>query len=314
MRKLALFSFICATVVFLFANTVFLEGSGIAEQRDHVGALFSVTTFQVPPLLQTTRQKRNSDRYVIFVMANNARGQGLGNIMNGLAAAMLLARKYKRQVCVDWPSFNFAFPVQLNNCSNLVAVQHTSFWNFGSSDPRSRVHKIFQSREKVISFSGNEYPDAVFPPLLKGEFKRHFFPRTSLLPFASPRECVLHIRKGDGSHDIRSGTGVATLVAAAKSLPPCHLVTNNVRWQSIFEPFGWTFSQTEIVVHSSSGGNEKQLWADWITLAHAKHLTHTKSAFSESAIRMSGAHSRILWGSDGNTLLYSPETWEMAQG
>jgi hypothetical protein len=120
--------------------------------------------------------------------------------------------------------------------------------------------------------------------------------------------------------DKRKGLEDESLLKLAEILSgnndPPYLVTNNVPYYDIFEPYGWTHPQWHRVMHSAlrkSWGEQKtgaepdvmisssdpefkkiqdlQLWADWFSILMAKRVYHTHSDFSLSAIHWMGQES-----------------------
>jgi hypothetical protein len=65
------------------------------------------------------------ERMRILVYHGGVRGQGIGNSLNGLWVAHLLARRHNRTVCVEWRSFQIGFvrvDKQLNDACSAVLL------------------------------------------------------------------------------------------------------------------------------------------------------------------------------------------------
>jgi hypothetical protein len=250
-------------------------------------------------------------RYVLYVATDGQRGQGLGNIMNGLASAMLLAQTYNRAVCVNWADFNSVFLHRDAACNDMKpthATKHATYWNFGATLASDDVRTIFSSLDRIVSFSGNEYVETTFPQVKRMQFKRTFALRPEFAHCAlDPRPCVAHLRKGDNVADARQGVDRTTLALLGEAHRGCHLITNNNDWYALFDTFGWSNPGWETSHHSV----RFQMWSDWCTIMHAEHVMHTPSAFSESALRMSdGASFKRIMGNKKGHVIFERETWQ----
>ena len=147
------------------------------------------------------------------------RGQGSGNLMLGLLAAHLLARYYKREVCVDWPHFNEAFRSFLPCPSDILNAKATtvSRWNFGETSLEHDVACHMASNARVVAWEGNDVgvgnergeaflrqkDSAETRAWLGTVFDREYTPSESLrdlLPSAHQPypSSVVHLRVGDG--------------------------------------------------------------------------------------------------------------------
>jgi len=95
----------------------------------------SPTNMHMHPLAPIAVTAPQHQRFLLF--RDGGRGQGIGNIMNGLLATHLLALSYNRTCCVShWPSFAKAFTrIPAAACagvSEATMIKHLSLWNFGS--------------------------------------------------------------------------------------------------------------------------------------------------------------------------------------
>jgi hypothetical protein len=193
---------------------------------------------------------------------------------------------------------------------------------------------------KVIKFKGNTYPR--WPKVAHNFFLKFYQPRVALLdilPYTKQPESVVHLRAPDGEWDsiTRHGLDNESFVELGRMLPSdTYLVTNRVDWYNFFhEQFNWSHPTWNIVRHSVSGivwkENETvgvidssvaaidqqnqglmQMWADWYTVLMAKHVYHTHSEFSNSAVHwMNIEDSNIVKGINNVTLqlTFSPEAW-----
>lgn len=150
-------------------------------------------TFKVAPL---------EGRTVTYL--DGGRGQGLGNIMNGLIAAYLLSIESKRCLIVQWPSFELMFRSK-RKCLRQYNSTRASvdYWNFGHSDSGARLRSLLESDVDDVTMRGNEYPNSTWPLVPSGSFYDLFEPR-----FTDEVETVdtlIHVRVGDNSHDRRAG-------------------------------------------------------------------------------------------------------------
>jgi len=171
-----------------------------------------------------------ANKFLIF--ENKGRGQGVGNIMNGLISCLLIAQKYARIVCVsNWDSFSNAFQsVHADSCAEILKTTSTyhrdtvQCWNFGAGCEKSCWHSagrcelVLASTAQIVWFDGNEYPEAIFPALRSGSFLSLYTPTTALKQILvwenqPPPKTVVHLREGDDASDVRGGLDATTLIA-----------------------------------------------------------------------------------------------------
>lgn len=283
-------------------------------------------------LPQTMESQR--DRFLFF--RGGGRGQGIGNIMNGLIATHLLAERYNRTCCVAyWPSFSNAFSRNTENaCLSLassVPTKQLSLWNFGSGkidkecwSVGSYCDLLLKGDEAFIKITGNEYPFDFFPPLPVGLFDRLYTPSEHLRPFLLPRKSlpttVVHIRAGDNSADKRTGVDADSQMFLIQFLPKdAFVITNNEIIHKRFVTAGFRSYHAPVgQVHTSVSGNSDVImhaWRDWYTIFKADVVLHTPSAFSESAVRASGSFSRRIKDYDARdaknlSAMLQIETWQ----
>ena len=281
-----------------------------------------------------TTDTQANKRFLLF--SNGGRGQGIGNIMNGLLAVHLLAIQYNRTCCVShWNEFLLAFvPENRDICTPLTdrsSRHELSLWNFGPGAldrncwlPNGNCDLLLKSEEPIIRLSGNEFPFPRFPALPIGTFDKLYRPSTRLLSYIPTNyqmpTTVVHLRVGDNSADKRSGIDVATQNTLIQMFPnTSFIISNNQIINERFKQAGWkAYSSSSGQTHTSLSSNQDVLmkaWRDWYTIYKAIMVYHTPSAFSESAVRASGAFSRRIKGvspaieGDFSLLETESETW-----
>lgn len=266
--------------------------------------------------------------------------------MAGLLAAHLLGEEFSRVVCVEknYVDFHAAFVLKDPTIRALCETLLDNEPNVKTEDFLQAISFIYTPNEcdwqerlsrdtKVIKFEGNTYPR--WPKVPHGFFLKFYQPRRALLdilPYTKQPESVVHLRDPDGVWDSRQGLDKASFMALGRMLPSdTYLVTNRVDWYNLFhEKFNWTHPKWSIVRHSISGLTWKahedirdhsaeqhqqgpmQMWADWYTLLMAKHVFHTHSEFSNSAVHwMNIEDSHVLNGINKTTLelTFLPEAW-----
>lgn len=258
--------------------------------------------------------------------------------MNGLLAAHLLALRYNRTCCVShWPSFMRAFTQNPNTAcavgSKARTIKQLSLWNFGNGQVDKKCWQsgascdvLMQSDEVFIEITGNEYPFQIFPPLPLGLFDSLYAPSKLLTPYlqlyGSWPQTVVHLRAGDNSADKRDGVDSASLDFLVHALPAnTFVITNNEKLHRRFVAAGFkAYDAPRGQEHTSLSGDSATVlhaWRDWYTIFRAGVVLHTPSAFSESAVRASGAFSRRVRAFDKRTLgnlsaMLVPETWQLA--
>eukprot|EP00035_Acanthoeca_spectabilis_P031328 m.13654 g.13654 ORF g.13654 m.13654 type:complete len:472 (+) comp4689_c0_seq1:340-1755(+) len=235
------------------------------------------------------------------------RGQGIGNSVNGLWVAHLLARRSNRRVCVEWTDFNRAFnPVNsTDECFSTLArmnregpvVPVARSWNFGRTDSAAQLERTLESDIAVVMFEGNDWPAPVWPNEPMHPFLLSYVPTPDLQRFL-PTSCtnggfgaasvgcagrsVLHIRRGDSRKDTRGVFSCANPIQSLRRSFKLEEYTVLVDHADMLSQLGLP-PRPQPPFHSSG----LQTWADWLTVALAKDsVFHTPSAFSESAIRV----------------------------
>jgi hypothetical protein len=264
-------------------------------------------------------------------------GQGIGNIMNGLLAAHLLAEEFGRAICISdlWVDFYAAF-VPLHHreeCAKLPqhrkgSKETITLLNFEEAPNECNLRDKLGSNAKVLFFVGNTYPRWRTTP--DKYWDRFYAPTDGLkskLTWKRPVETVVHLRQADGDQDARQGLDDKTLEALGKNLPSTtFLVTNNVLWYTYFkDKFQWSNPGWSKVRHSAFENLEwgpklvniktkdetmMDLWCDWYTILKAKRVIHTHSDFSLSAIHWRNIDSNTIQGVDENgRLVLVDEPW-----
>ena len=281
-----------------------------------------LTTLQQPAPVQPFK-------FIMFLPLEA--GQGIGNIMNGLLAAHLLADEFGRVVCITdhWVDFYQAFiplhhrkqcaklqqyPTELNGSEQI------SLLNFGLPANECHLKQFLASDQKLIFLIGNTYPRWRDTP---DKYWDRFYMTTErmkhLLHVQSkhPIHTVVHLRDADGDMDPRKGLDPETLTVLGSTLPNnTFLVTNNVQWYSFFEEqYHWSNPGWSSVRHSAYTSLEwgpkltnvkkeedhmMNLWCDWYTILMAEKVIHTHSDFSLSAIHWRNLESKTILGLDKN--------------
>ena len=272
-------------------------------------------------------------------------GQGIGNIMNGLLAAHLLAEEFDRVVCITdhWVDFYKAF-VPLHNrtqCADLLQdptqakdTERIGLLNFGAPTNECRVKQLLASDQTVLFFTGNTYPRWKEIP---DKYWDQFYTTTERMKrllqekWKQPIQTVVHLRLADGEMDSRQGLDPATLTALGSTLPNnTFLVTNNVQWYTFFErQYHWSNPGWSSIRHSAFSSLEwgptlrnaytdedhmMNLWCDWYTILMAEKVIHTHSDFSLSAIHWRNLESKTIQGVDQNgSLVLIDEPWRREQ-
>jgi len=294
-------------------------------------------------MVAKARHARPIGRFLMF--RPTVVGQGIGNILQGLLAAHLLGMEFDRVVCIatDWIDFHEAFTPILHqpDCAKLPQqgnVHNLQLLNFLPPPNECRLKQVLASNVEVVYLAGNTYPRwrADIP---SGIWERHYRPTPELSRLFPPTfpEMVVHLRAPDDVDvDFRAGLEEKTLEALGRALPNDNrtfLVTNNVDWYSFFETkFGWKHPSWEFVKHSAMLGigwgadkdkirydddalshsrQNLELFCDWYILLQAKHIYHTHSDFSLSAIHWNNIDSKTIQGVDNVTgaLSLSEEPW-----
>lgn len=280
----------------------------------------------------------------ILVFVKTEYGQGMGNILHGLLAAHMLGAEFNRTVCVssDWTDFHDAFRTlsQSQACLGIdpkgIHQDSIALLNFVGPPNECRLQSRLASEKSVMYLTGNTYPRWPITP--RGLWDKHYEPTERLIstfPYKKGPSTVVHLRQPDGDYDHRKGLDNETLLALARTLPKdTFLVTNNVRWYTFFEAFGWKNPGWHKVKHSAMqdiqwGSDDSkenvtitgdtmsddtmQLWSDWYTILRAKHVYHTHSDFSLSAIHWNEIPSMTIQGVDPETdrLQLTAEYWRV---
>ncbi|KAI2498123.1 hypothetical protein MHU86_16375 [Fragilaria crotonensis] len=279
-----------------------------------------------------------------FLVFNTIGGQGMGNILHGLLAAHMLGAEFNRTVCVsaDWTDFHNAFRTVRHSkeCAEIDPVGKPQdsivLLNFVPPPNECRLQSRLASAKPVMYIRGNTYPRWSLTPL--GLWDKHYRPTQRLinaLPYKARPSTVVHLRRPDNEFDERAGLDDETLLALAKTLPKdTFLVTNNVRWYTFFEAYGWKNPGWHKVRHSAledvewdsadraenvntthdvMSGDAMQLWSDWYTILRADNVYHTHSDFSRSAIHWNEIDSKTIKGVYNSVLQLGEEPWRVEE-
>lgn len=172
-----------------------------------------------------------SSRYLVFRAPS--RGQGIGTMMNGLAAALVLAARHDRQLCVRWRDFEIAFawrlpcPSASSYFASASAETHTALlnvdaviesWSFGGgSTPIPVAAGLLDSNRSVVVMHGD---GGASPSESSERLELPADPQPALarlLPDVASR-VVAHLRVGDPHEAGRRGLFAAKPHEAATSL------------------------------------------------------------------------------------------------
>ena len=255
------------------------------------------------------------DRFLIFRAP--ARGQGMGNMLQGLATAMLLSGRYRRQLCVWWKLFEKAFEHRAaGRCPSkesiftaagpsgtaLLQAPWVELWNFGETTPEEHWRMLLASDERTVVLQGNL---VVEPDVrLGGDFDAAFGPTPALAALlrerGGARRIAAHLRVAGVEGEGRRGLfkEVDAWASLRRHLPSDTYVvsdsSDSYRELSAFAspPWGAVPHSATVRTISSSAAQILRTWAEWWSLREASVLLHTPSAFSESAYRFS---TRAEW-------------------
>ena len=243
------------------------------EQRDAQGDLDDI---------QQEILNRNDHRFLIFE-GDRLKGQGAGNLMNGLLAVHLLAEEYDRIVCVI-PQYDFHMAFELihplhdkscqkffqENSEITLDQDRVNVVNFLAPPDECELQAALASQgRKALYVQANTYPRwRTVPPRYFFRFYRAKSELVSMLPYSIEHRpsTVVHLRLEDGPGDFRKGLDDESLekLGAFLSFDTSsddrpYLVTNHVAWFDYFEErFGWRHPEYDIVTHSAI----RRKWGD----------------------------------------------------
>ena len=198
----------------------------------------------------------------------------------------------------------------------LPKPEHQNFINLVNFHPppnECELKRVLESSTPILYMIGNTYPR--WTTVRKRLFFQYYKARPKLLEalsYQSPPKTVVHLRIPDGLQDARQGLDKDSLQALGQLLPSnTFLVTNQVSKYDYFSSqFGWSHPGWNHIAHSQgikswgyrnetrqSPNDEDQslqLWVDWYTILTAKHVYHTHSDFSLSAIHWMDSDSETI--------------------
>jgi hypothetical protein len=288
-------------------------------------------------------ERSKLSKYIVF--RQYQQGQGAGNQIHGLLAALVLGIEFDRIVCISQEETDLLDvfqPILLQakqDCPTLPSQPYNSsldlvVLNFETNPPdECRIRAILESKEPIVWYSGNTYPR--WPDITYNIFEQYLEPTSQLLavlPWTEPPKVVVHLRHVDSKRDIRKGLDLGTLRQLGNFLPrDTFLVTNWLSWYDLFHSeFGWRHPPWISVQHSAIKGikwaertipidnttiitskdRNQQLWADWYTIFKATDTVyHTHSDFSLSAIHSSNVNSWTIQGLFPNGSLHFTTEW-----
>lgn len=168
-------------------------------------------------LAMAAAEKADSAQRLLIFRAP-ARGQGVGNMLQGLASALFLSELYGRQLCVWWKLFEAAFePRDVERCpskasfyeagagtgTGVLAVDAwVELWNFGESSTEALWRSTLSGDARTVVMQGNLVVDGIASAQLGNAFDARFTPTEAFLslireaPSVSPR-IVAHLRVAD---------------------------------------------------------------------------------------------------------------------
>ncbi len=222
----------------------------------------------------------SSPRYLVFRAPS--RGQGIGAMMNGLAAALLLAQRHGRQPCVRWTAFELAFDwrVLCPSAEDYFAVAaestHTALldtdtlvelWSFGDSTPLPTAEALLSSNRSVVVMHGDGGPThssmaAGHPLALPADPSTEL---ARLLPPPPPARLVAHLRVGD---PYESGRGLFASAAAPAAEEEPGATAQRIATVLPSDAYVLTDSQP---VHDTLCGHVARAWScpPWGVLPHS---------------------------------------------
>lgn len=253
-----------------------------------------------------------------LVWRGPGRGQGVGSMMRGVAAALALGTKHSRLVCVSWSAFEQAF-VNPAGCPSkeeyftsgtsgtgmIDADAHFELWTFGGGADAAPPEALLASNRSIVLVSGDG--GRVAEGLERLDFP--FAPRAALLALlpTAPRRAVAHLRVGDEHEASRRGLfrwPNATDVLRSALPRDTYVLSDSA---SVYDALCSTLAcpawralphSTERAMRSSAGArgmHTLQTWADWWRLrTSTQHVLATPSAFASSAAIFSRVAHCIL--------------------
>ena len=213
------------------------------------------------------------------------RGQGIGRTMRGVAAAIALAAKHGRIVCVHWRDFEAAF-ITPAGCeavtkddyfiargdSGTATLDHSAYfelWSFGEKTDEV-PEQLLASNKKVVVMSGDggsvsEQLEAHHND--KGTLQFAFKPNIKLSPLLpkSPRRVVAHLRVGD-PHETHK-RGLFQSPNATDAL--CKMLPKDT----------YVLSDSDEVVYGNMCGRRDDCWFDcpmWRSVPHSSERSLRK--------------------------------------
>ena len=156
----------------------------------------------------------HDERWLIFRAPQ--RGQGIGSMMRGVAAALSLGERHDRRVCIHWPAFQQAFTND-DGCppkSDYFTTSSTSgtailngelvfdLWSFGDGVGSRAPIALLSGERRIVVMQGDGGNEAPSGPL---NFPFRIQPALArLLPTETAR-AVAHLRVGDPHEPGRRG-------------------------------------------------------------------------------------------------------------
>ncbi|KAL1511073.1 hypothetical protein AB1Y20_005896 [Prymnesium parvum] len=247
-----------------------------------------------------------ADRLLIFRAP--ARGQGMGNMLQGLATAMLLSEQYGRTLCVWWKLFEHGYarrdgsacpskaevyaPLPSSQTALLAADAWLELWDSGPTTPEREWRRVLASSARAVVVVGN----LLLAPSHRraAAFESAFTPTealAALLQRERARRRVAHLRVGDVGESARRG--IFAEAGAWRSLRAhlprdTYVVSDSEECYRELRGFAspaWGAQPHSASVQSIAASSTSIIrsWAEWNVLRQSTILFHTPSAFSETA-------------------------------
>lgn len=249
------------------------------------------------------------------------RGQGIGQLMNGVAFAYYIAIRSNRSLTLDitiagHPLESVQGPIRWTCPRTPSRGRYIAVWNFGRTDPPEQVIPMVLSDDATVTLTGNTIkegllqfhghalwgsPETFSTQYTIAMYRRHVWNTlTGEVPIVSH---VVHLRVGDGFHDKRRilqlcGTVKKCIQTALKCMEntpiqqPCviHVISDNADAKQFAQH--WTGRCTIDVskaparhsVYHLSLDETIETWKDVIRLRGALKVVYTQSGFSEAAV------------------------------
>ena len=256
---------------------------------------------------------------VFSLQGNRPLGQGVGNVMRGVFAALTLGKEYRRRVCIKWLPFEMAFRATDSVCRNLPrqCIPHPIHaWNFQNDSRVAELRKALGGPNRVVVFASNrvfgEFSEETL--LAHGTLANHTVGRqwdtfeqeyTPSLELQRLRKnmtrsrcaVVAHLRMGDATEqhnrDLFRLPHSEVWPFLRRCLPRAACILSDqaetyVQLANFWQPPWGALKHTAL-----SSRTSRILWlrvfSEWSLLREAELVLSTWSGFSQSAVLLSKA-------------------------